>query len=221
MMSKFARRDFLRLSGAMLVGGVCAPVQAAIEWGREYVPVTHQQPSAKGEIEVLEFFSYTCPHCYHLEPTIAPWAKALPKDVTFHQVPVAFNNAAKLLAKAYYATEVLGLHDRLHLKFFAAMHDEHVPLTREESLRDWLAKQGVDAKKFMDAMESFAVQSQVARAVQLSQAFDIDAVPTLIVGGKYLTSVGHAGSQDRLPSVLDELVRLVRQERAGKVAKAR
>jgi thiol:disulfide interchange protein DsbA len=216
------RRDFLRVSVTLASAASCYPAFGAIERGRDYVAVAHQQPTpAIGEIEVLEFFSYTCPHCYHLESTIAPWAKKLPKGVAFRQVPVAFSNAAKYLAKAYYAEDGLGLHDRLHLRFFAALHEQNIPLVRDDPLKDWLARQGVDSKKFLDTMESFSVQSQVARAVQLAQTFDIESVPTLIVGGQYRTSVLHSGTQERLPGVLDELIQIVRREREGRPTKGR
>ena len=39
------------------------------------------------KIEVTELFWYGCPHCYDLEPKLAAWVKALPKDVTFKRVP--------------------------------------------------------------------------------------------------------------------------------------
>lgn len=76
-----------------------------------------------------------------------------------------------------------------------------------------MAAQGVERRRFAETLNSLAVQSQVARAVELAKTYDIDSVPTLIVGGKYLTSAAHAGSQESLPPVLNELVQLVRTER--------
>jgi protein dithiol oxidoreductase (disulfide-forming) len=60
------------------------------------------------------------------------------------------------------------------------------------------------------------VQGQLARATQLMMAYDIDSVPSVIIGGKYLTSAAYAGSQEALPGVMDELIQLVRSERSTK-----
>ena len=74
----------------------------------------------------------------------------------------------------------------------------------------------MDRKKFSDAWTSFTVQSKLKRAAQLSQAFDVTGVPTLIVDGKYVTSVSMAGSPEQLMRTLDELIVKARGERGKK-----
>lgn len=73
------------------------------------------------------------------------------------------------------------------------MHRERINLNSEKILFDWVGKQGVDAKKFAETYQSFAVQSKVQRAIQMTKAYGIDGVPALIVEGKYLTTNGMAG----------------------------
>lgn len=172
---------------------------------------------ADGTIEVLEFFAYTCPHCYRLESVIAPWSEHLSADVRFTRVPVAFSEAGAVLARAFYAIQALGLHERLHARLFAALHDQQLPLGREETLLDWLVSQGIDRARFAATLNAFGTQSRLARAKDLAAAYAIDSVPTLVVGDRYQTSAALAGSQAALPRVLDELIALVRDEaRSGK-----
>ncbi|TRZ56652.1 MAG: thiol:disulfide interchange protein DsbA/DsbL [Rhodocyclaceae bacterium] len=205
------RRNFLRLAASLTVASTLPDAWAALEPGKQYLPVKRGQPqAANGRTEVLEFFAYTCPHCYHLEATIEPWAKRLPKDVEFRRVPVTFNKAATITAKAFYAAEAMGVLEKIHLSLFAALHDQGLPLTQESPLLDWIAKQGIDRKRFADTMNSFAVQSQLAQATQLMNAYDIDAVPSVVIGGRYLTSVSHTGSEAALPGVMNELIQMTK-----------
>jgi protein dithiol oxidoreductase (disulfide-forming) len=206
---------------AVLPVALCAPLligraNAAVEWGREYLPVkSPQPPEHTGKIDVVEFFSYGCPHCYKLEPVIAPWVAIAPGTVSFQRMPVVFQESSKALARGYFALETMGLLPRLHLKFFEALQEKNIPLSQEQTLFDWIGKQGVDAKRFADTYASFGIESKIKRARFLAEAYEINSVPTLVVGGKYQTSNVMAGSKENLPRVLDELVQLARQDAAA------
>ncbi|TRZ66812.1 MAG: thiol:disulfide interchange protein DsbA/DsbL [Rhodocyclaceae bacterium] len=205
------RRHFLQFATGLSVVSALPDAWATLEAGKQYAQIKQPQPQpVNGKTEVLEFFSYTCPHCYHLEGTIEPWARRLPKDVEFRRVPVTFNKAATITAKTFYAAEAMGVREKIHLSLFAALHDQGLPLTQEQPLLDWIAKQGIDRKKFSDTMNSFTVQSQLAQATQLMKGYDIDAVPSVVIGGRYLTSVTHTGSEATLPGVMNELIQMAK-----------
>lgn len=166
----------------------------------KFVEVKPPQPTEPGKIEVLEFFSYGCPHCAVLEPMMAEWAKRQPADVAVRQVPVAFNAGMKPLQQLYYSLEAMNRLD-LHPKVFAAIHQEKKKLFTKPAILDWVASQGVDRAKFDALFDSFGVQSKIQRANQLVQSYKIDGTPTLAVGGQYLTSPSNAGGY--LESVLE------------------
>src|SRR5690606_37446903 len=97
------------------------------------------QPSdTPGNIEVLEFFFYTCPHCNAIEPLIETWRKTLPDSVVFKSVPVAFNASMQDMQKLYYTLEALGRLD-LHPQVFKAIHTQHTDLTEAKGIIDWAA----------------------------------------------------------------------------------
>src|SRR5487761_2605520 len=110
--SPVTRRNFLQLAAGLAVIAATPDAWPMLEPVKRYRAVKQAQPQpANGKTEVLEFFSYTCPHCYHLEATIAPWVKRLSKDVDFRRVPVTFNKAATLMAKAFYAAEAMNVRE--------------------------------------------------------------------------------------------------------------
>jgi thiol:disulfide interchange protein DsbA len=190
---------------------------AAIQPGTEYRLVkSPQRQESTGQVEILEFFAYTCPHCYRLETVVGPWAKKLPAEIALRRLPVVFAESTVPLAKAYFTLEAMGAIEPLHLRMFQALQEQQVWLMQEKTLFAWIARQGIDAKRFAEIYRSFAIHGQTSRARQLAQTFEIDAVPTLVVGGKYQTSASLAGSAAALPKVLDDLVTLIRQENRGR-----
>jgi protein dithiol oxidoreductase (disulfide-forming) len=120
------------------------------------------------------------------------------------------------LGKLFYALEALGEGERLHTEVFNAFQLKNVNLGDEKVATEWVSKQGVDAKKFADAYASFGVQGKVARSKQLSVAYGIEGVPTIVVAGKYQTSVSMTGGFENTVKTIDYLINLVRHERGGK-----
>ncbi|MDR1276258.1 MAG: thiol:disulfide interchange protein DsbA/DsbL [Candidatus Accumulibacter sp.] len=138
------------------------------------------------KIEVIEFFSYACPHCSELNPLVASWASKLPSDVVVKRVPVGFNNPFyTIMARFYYALDALGEEERLSNAVFDAIHNKNLRLIDEKSITEWVASQNVDPKKFSDAFNAFSVDSRIKRAEQLRNNARINGVPALIVDGRY------------------------------------
>ena len=96
---------------------------AEITKGSHYELLAQPQPTeSKGKIEVLEFFWYACPHCYHLQPPLMAWLKRKPADVEFRRVPAVLDSSWQQLARTYYAFEAMGLIEKLHRELFDAIH---------------------------------------------------------------------------------------------------
>jgi len=155
--------------------------------GTDYRKLEPRQPTdSPGKIEVIEFFSYACPHCNEFYPLVSTWQAKLPKNVVFRRVPVGFNRAAWInLARAYYALQASGDLDKLDGALFHGIHEERLQLFDEPSLTDWVGKSGGHAEQFAAAYTSFGVNNQTVRADQLVEKYGIGAVPTMTVNGEY------------------------------------
>jgi thiol:disulfide interchange protein DsbA len=189
--------------------------QAQFLEGVEYTRVSPQPVETGSKVEVREFFGYGCPHCYTLEPFLDKWQKTLPKNVQFVRTPAVFSEAWAVHARAYYAFEALGITARMHYALFQALHDERRVLNNADSLAAFVAEKGGDRKAFLDAYNSFGMQANLSRATQTGRAYNIDSVPTLIVDGKYMTSANIAGGYDKVPKVLDFLIKKAAAERSA------
>lgn len=211
------------IAAAALIAGFvqfAAPLPAAAQAveGKDYVPVKPAQATeSKGKVEVLEFFSYGCPHCSEFEPMLERWAKAQGKDVEVRRVPITFGRDVWIpLAKMYYSLEALGELDRMHGAVFDAMHNQRVPLNVEAAQFEWIASKGIDAKKYQGVYKSFTVQSKVARAQQVAAAYKITGVPSMAVGGRFITSGSLTGSHEGMLRTVDQLIVTARADIAKK-----
>ncbi|HMO45528.1 MAG TPA: thiol:disulfide interchange protein DsbA/DsbL [Rubrivivax sp.] len=210
------RRDFSLQLVAAGLGAAWAGTAAAqgqpVE-GTHYTklaqPVAVSAPA--GKIEVIEFFSYGCPHCFALEPTLESWAKRLPPDVVFKRVPVGFNALYENYQKIYYALEAMGQLDAMHRKVFNAIHQQRLRLDKEADIAAFMNANGIDGAKFIEHFKSFSVQTKARQAQQLMQAYKIDGVPAMGVQGRYVTSGSLAGSNERALAVTDALVQNLRK----------
>jgi len=207
---KFLRSLLLTFSCSLLT----ALPALALQEGRDYTRIDPPQAvEASGKIEVLEFFSYGCPHCATLEAPLEKWSKTLAKDVVVRRVPVTFNRPQwETLAKGYYALEALG-EMRLHAEAFEALHRERVNLTDANTFAQWVAKKGVDSKRFLETMNSFAVASQLARAKQLVANYRVQGVPMLAIDGRYSTAHGSYASHEHMLQVVSQIIDQVRNEK--------
>ena len=194
----------------------CHMAGAAIVEGKDYSRLATPQPTSPEKIELIEFFWYGCPYCYTIEPYIETWAKKLPADVHFKREHILWPGRPDLIphAKIYYTLTAMGLEDKYQLAIFKAVQKDRMELRRENALFDWVATQGIDVRKFKEVYNSFAVQSQISRAQDLTKRYKIESVPAFVVGGKYLTSPAQVGKEDHsLTEVLDGLIATERKNK--------
>ena len=189
-----------------------------LQQGREYDLINPpQMPSAPGKIEVIEFFSYGCPHCAHLEPVLSAWLKKLPADVSFRRIPLAGGPAWTPTAKLFYTLDALGVEARLHGDIFEAIHGDHSVVPADEaSIAAWAAKKGIDPAKFAATYASFSVQSKVLQAQQTMTAHGVTGVPAMVVDGRYRVRNEAITSYDDLMMLTDTVIAKVRAERGKK-----
>ena len=167
-----------------------------------------------GQVEVLEFFWYGCPHCYALDPQVEAWRKSKPAYITFARVPVMWAELHRSTARLYYTLENLGKLDQLHEAVFKEIHDNNDPLVgtdpndvaaAERIQTAFAVKHGIPEETFKKAYHSFAVETALQRADQLVLRYRIEGVPSFVINGKYFADVRSAGGAEKLLALVNDL----------------
>ncbi len=210
------RREFsntLLGTAALVVPGFGHAQGGPVE-GKHFVRLNQPLPTSAGvgKIELIEFFWYGCPHCNAFEPALEAWLRQLPADVAFQRVPVAFS-AEPFVAhqRIYYALESLDLLGTMHRKVFYAIHRDRMRLDKPAEISAFMARNGVDEAKFMEAFGSFTTQTRLRQAQRLVDGYKIDGVPALGVQGRYYTSGALAGDNEKALAVVDFLMLRLRK----------
>jgi thiol:disulfide interchange protein DsbA len=199
-------------AAAAATTGAPAPWQEGVNYTR----IVPAQPTAvaAGQVEVLEFFWYACPHCYSIDPLVESWKKTKPAYISFSRVHVMWNDAHRSLARLYYTLESMGKLDQLHSEVFKAIHVNGNPLiaadptdtAESERIQTIFVKKfGISEDDFKKAYHSFAVDTALQKADQLMERYRIDGVPTFVVNGKFIADVRSADGPERLMSLVGDL----------------
>jgi protein dithiol oxidoreductase (disulfide-forming) len=185
--------------------------------GVNYTRVVPAQPTSAppGQVEVLEFFWYACPHCYALEPSVVAWLKNKPAYVTFTRVPVEWNEGHRSLARLFYALEGMGKLNDVHGEIFKEIQvngnplvgpDPNNPASAERLQLAFVRKLGIPEGDFVKAYHDMNTEIAMQRADQLAQRFRITGVPSFVINGKYVTDLGQADPAARDPNKLMALI---------------
>ena len=156
------------------------------EAGKSYFVIDPPQPTQTGKkIEVLEVFSYACPHCAHFQPYANKLKASLPANAEFRLMPADFQPLWVLFARGFYVAKGLHLIDATHQAMFDALYRDNEPIRNLDQIADFYAAHGADKATFLSTAESFVIEGDLAHAHQMEINYGIDSTPTLIINGKY------------------------------------
>jgi thiol:disulfide interchange protein DsbA len=144
-----------------------------------------------GKVEVLSFFMYHCPYCYQIDSELEAWVLTNKDKVVFKRIPLSFSKDEPE-TRLFYALEASQNENRMHKKIMHAIHEEGNKLTRDEtSVLNWITQQTELNGEFIQYWNSAHVIEKTNQAADIAKRFGINASPTIIVGGKYVTSPDH------------------------------
>lgn len=201
-----SRRQFLTTASALGLG-----LASSNLWSQANLPykvIQQKMPTNDpSRVEVLEFFWFGCPHCYAFEPAINNWKDSKPEYVDFVREAPPLNPSWEQHSRLFYAAQLLGITDGMFDQTFDEIHKRKKRLRDPAKIAKFIESLdlGVDAKKFEKTMNSFAVNTALNRSINRAQQAGINAVPSIVINGKYLTGNTLAGSHAGIINVINEL----------------
>ncbi|MDN0123540.1 thiol:disulfide interchange protein DsbA [Yersinia aleksiciae] len=171
-----------------LVGMVMAFSASAAQFtdGTQYQ--TLNKP-VTGEPQVLEFFSFYCPHCYQFEEIYhIPQAvkKVLPEGTKMTRYHVEFlGPLGKQLTQAWAVAMALGVEDKITPLMFEGVQKTQTIQTPDD-IRNVFIKAGVSGEDYDAALNSFVVKSLVVQQQKAAEDLELRGVPAMFVNGKYM-----------------------------------
>ncbi len=176
------KKVWLALAGMILAFSASA---AQITDGKQYT--TLDKP-VQGEPQVLEFFSFYCPHCYQFEQVWhipANVKKKLPEGTKMTKYHVEFlGPLGKQLTQAWAVAISLGVQDKITAPMFEAVQKK-MTVQSVADIRQVFIDAGVKAEEYDAAWNSFVVKSLVAQQEKAAADLQLQGVKAMFVNGKY------------------------------------
>ena len=177
------KKIWLALVGIAMAFGASA---AQFSEGDQYVKL---DKSITNEPQVLEFFSFYCPHCYEFEEVYHvsdAVRKGLPEGVKMTKYHVEFlGPLGKQLTQAWAVAMALGVEDKITQPMFEAVQKTQ-SVQSPEDIRNVFIKAGVSAADYDGALNSFVVKSLVVQQEKAAEDLQLRGVPANFVNGKYM-----------------------------------
>ncbi|MBE0149649.1 MULTISPECIES: thiol:disulfide interchange protein DsbA [Serratia] len=171
-----------------LVGMVMAFSASAAQFSDGTQYITLDKP-VTGEPQVLEFFSFYCPHCYQFEETYHisdAVKKALPEGTKMTKYHVEFlGPLGKQLTQAWAVAMALGVEDKITQPMFEAIQKTQTVQTPDD-IRKVFVNAGIAGEDYDAALNSFVVKSLVAQQEKAAEDLQLRGVPAVFVNGKYM-----------------------------------
>jgi thiol:disulfide interchange protein DsbA len=190
------------LASAMLLLSPLAYSQSFVE-GTHYSIVDDASESNPVK-EIVEYFSFSCPGCYALEPHVEALREQLP-TMNFRRVHLPFGGRkAGVSQKAFAVLELLdgaqhyqSVFDRIHL--------EKNVFDSDEELTSFVRGLGYSELQVNQALNSFSADSMLRKMTNEAKKMNIRSVPTMIVNGRYQVNIGSVYSSNNLAALVKYL----------------
>lgn len=186
------------------------PLQACAQekWreGTHYKVIADQATEKK---EVMEFFSFWCPHCFNFEPLVKNIKTKLAADVEFKKIHVnfmGFTSAAiqDEVTKAMMVARELKKDEELNQAIFRYIHVSRSAITGMKDLKNIFVVNGVEPEEFDKMISSFGVKSRLNMNNKAVQEYreHVSSVPSFIVNGKYQATFTRDMNQDDMVDLI-------------------
>lgn len=178
------KKMYVLLTGLLMTFCVNA---SSFQEGKQYIVL--DTPAKSHLPDVLEFFSFYCPHCYafdqeyHIPETIE---KSLPEGVTLTRYHVSFlGPLGKPLTRAWAVAVKLNVGKTVLPLIFKAVQETQT-LSTEDDLRKIFMQAGITQKEYDGAWNSIPVTALVDTQERAISSLGLKGVPAVFVKGKYM-----------------------------------
>ena len=179
--------------------------------GEPYIAL--DKPDGTGEVDVVYFFSYECPHCRSFDDLVDAWHSRLPDGAVFRRVHVAYSSSNRLLAKAHRALKRHDAFDANHRRLFRAVQDRNRQFATPNALARFVDGFGVDEDAFLRTLTSTRTAREVDAGERRFISLGLTGVPALVVDDKYIVNMDLG--RKRALAVTDDLVEEILARRSS------
>jgi len=158
------------------------------------------------QVEMAEFFNYSCGHCYRFLETSKKLHDKF-KDKLFHKkYPIYWGEQTAIPAKTYYITDELGVEEKFTQELFDTNFKLHINIFQPRVIQR-LSQHYKIEQEIRDGMKSPSIEAKVNKSLALFKEYGGDETPTVILNNvlKVTPSIS-GGSVDKMTENLELII---------------
>ncbi len=147
----------------------------------------HQFTFDGKKVQIIEFFSFYCSHCYEFEKSIQVIRGSFPNKIEWKAVPIYWGNGSPKPGEAYLLAVEAGKGEQIKKALFDAYFIEKRDISNIEVLEDIGTNAGLGFD-FSHRLRAGDKAKDVGDGIIMSKTYDVNDTPTLIIAGNLKTS---------------------------------
>ncbi|MBI5598878.1 MAG: DsbA family protein [Deltaproteobacteria bacterium] len=144
-------------------------------------------------VEVMEFMSFYCGHCYTFEKSIPVIKGNFPKKIKWRMVPIYWGAGSPKPGEAYLLAEEAGKGDEMKAALFNAGFVEKKDIGSMDVLDGIAAEVGLGFD-FSRRLRAGEKAGDARKALEMARAYGINETPSVVIAGNLMTApdmLGH------------------------------
>ena len=132
------------------------------------------------QVEMIEFFNFSCGHCYKFLETSKKLHQKF-KDKLYHKkYPIFWGEQTALPSKAFYIADELGLEEKFTQELFDTNFKLHINIFKPRVIQR-LSQHYMIEQEIREGMKSPTIEAKVNESLALAKTYNANETPTIIL----------------------------------------
>ncbi len=132
------------------------------------------------QIEMIEFFNFSCGHCYKFLETSKRLHKKYKGKLLHKKSPIYWGQQTPYPAMAFYISDEQGVEKKFTQEMFDTNFQLNVNIFQPRVLKLLAKDYGIE-KEMMEGMQSSSIKAKVQSSLALAQQYKANETPTVII----------------------------------------
>ncbi|MFQ5717046.1 MAG: DsbA family protein [Nitrospinales bacterium] len=132
------------------------------------------------QIEMIEFFNYSCGHCYKFLETNKRLHEKYKDKLLHKKYPIYWGGQTPYPSMAFYITDELGLEEKFTRELFDTNFKLNINIFQTKVIR-FLAKNYGIEKEMQEGMQSKRIKAMMDKNMALAKHYEANETPTIII----------------------------------------
>lgn len=132
------------------------------------------------QIEMLEFFNYSCGHCYQFLTEAKRLHEKFKGKLLHKKYPIYWGQQTPYPAMAYYISDEQGVEEKFTQTLFDTNFQLNVNIFQPRVIRMLSQDFGIQ-KAMEDGMQSPRIREKVQKSLEMAKKYEVNETPTIII----------------------------------------